>query len=132
MKPASKERNASLDKFLNNLGFTRSTADRTLYLLKKGIDFVFDIVYVDDILILSNSQSVVDEIVRTFQASYAIMVSDRIERFLGMSIIDGGNEVHFHNEPMIERDAKVLQDGKLQALLHSTSIMVRSLHGWLG
>lgn len=66
MKQALGEWNSYLHKFLPKLSCKHSRADPTLYVLKGKYHFVFLVVYVDDILILSNMQEKVIEMVVRF------------------------------------------------------------------
>lgn len=58
---------------------------------------------VGDVLIFSKLQSPLDKIIEEFQSFFDVGVYDLIEKFLGMSIVDKDNEIHLHNERIIER-----------------------------
>lgn len=61
LKQSAKNWNA-LDKVLKGFGFVQSEADPNLYILKKANKFVYLLVYVDDLLLASNSQSMLSEV----------------------------------------------------------------------
>lgn len=106
LKQASREWNAHLHRFLEDCGFVQSRADPTLYLKKNGKSFIILVIYVDDVLIFSDEQIQIDKIIDHFERDFEIRKSKPIERFLGVTIEDEGNEVRMHNEPMIMRMLK--------------------------
>lgn len=106
LKQASREWNAHLNRYLVKYGFVESRADQTLYWKKDEKSFIILVIYVDDILIFSNNQSQIDEEIDNFSKEFEIRRSKSIDKFLGITIEDEGDQVRMHNEPMIIRMLK--------------------------
>lgn len=86
-----------------SLGFIQSAADPNHYLLEKGEELVHVLAYLGDILIFSNAQLAFDGVVYRLQASHEIRFMYRIERLLGISVIDGDEKILMQSETMIEK-----------------------------
>jgi len=103
LRQASREWNRYLDRFLKNIGCVPSEADPTLYVLKREEYFVLLVVYVDDILLVSNSERGFEEIIWHFEKRFEIRIMKVVEKFLGFTVEDNGETVKIHNAPMVER-----------------------------
>lgn len=79
----------------------KSEADLFLYSNCKEAGFVFLIVYVDDMVRVGNSQSAVDRIISNFKERFEIVVSQKIGKFLGITVEDRCSNLKLHNEPMV-------------------------------
>lgn len=55
LKQSGKNWNDKLHSALNKMGFVRSNSDPNLYIMRKGDEYVLLLVYVDDIIMASNS-----------------------------------------------------------------------------
>lgn len=85
------------------MGFESSKADLTLYLLKSRTEFVYLIIYDDDILTICSMQTMRDMVFANFKKSLEVRVSKRVNGFFGVSIKDNRSSIALHNEPMIEQ-----------------------------
>lgn len=78
-----------------------SKADPILYVLKRENHFVFLMVYLDDILIFSNMQVELDEMVGKFSNQFEIRESKTIKLCPDTSIEDSDDMIKMHNGQMI-------------------------------
>lgn len=79
--------NATFDKFVASLGFVKSKADPCLYVLHRGDEIVYMLLYVDDIIMSSNKPSLLDELVNRFNDRFKMKDLGRPERFMGINLI---------------------------------------------
>ena len=62
----------SLRQHLLDIGFINSLSDRSLFTLIKGNTYTYVLVYVDDILVTGNTQTMVDYVLRSLAARFSI------------------------------------------------------------
>jgi hypothetical protein len=86
LKQSPRAWNQKLDAELKELGFMRSEADHSLYIHFHEHDLVFVIVYVDDMLILSNSIPQVQALKRNLERKFKMTDLGEATFFLGMEI----------------------------------------------
>ncbi len=87
LKQASKQWNSTFDIFLiSSLKFKRCNFDECLYFKKINDDFVYVIVYVDDILICSRNMSLVDELIGKLNNRFKCRILGEPKSFLGLEI----------------------------------------------
>lgn len=55
------------------------------------------LVYVDDIVLFSNLQSAMEEIVCKFFTYFKTRTPNNVEKFLGLTVEDNGAEIKLHN-----------------------------------
>lgn len=65
--------------------------------------FVFFVVYVDDILLFAEYESVFQSVIVHFENHFEIKMSQRIDKFLGFSVDDDGTYIKLRSKPMVER-----------------------------
>ncbi|CAI7932777.1 unnamed protein product [Closterium sp. NIES-54] len=71
---------------LEEIGFTPSTADHSLFMLGEGEQRSFMVVYVDDILILSPSSDLVNEVMLKLQDKFKCKALGDVNFYLGLHI----------------------------------------------
>ncbi|CAI7850297.1 unnamed protein product [Closterium sp. NIES-53] len=71
---------------LEEIGFTPSTADHSLFMLGKGEQRSFMVVYVDDILIFSPSSDLVKEVMLKLQDKFKCKALGDVSFYLGLHI----------------------------------------------
>ncbi|CAI7895211.1 unnamed protein product [Closterium sp. NIES-54] len=71
---------------LEEIGFTPSTADHSLFMLGEGEQRSFMVVYVDDILIFSPSSDLVKEVMLKLQDKFNCKALDDVSFYLGLHI----------------------------------------------
>ncbi|CAI7785368.1 unnamed protein product [Closterium sp. NIES-53] len=77
---------ATIKGFLEEIGFTPSSADHSLFMLGGGEQRSFMVVYVDDILIFSPSSDLVKEVMLKLQDKFKCKALDDVNFYLGLHI----------------------------------------------
>ncbi|PKU68788.1 putative mitochondrial protein [Dendrobium catenatum] len=76
-----------LTSFLLNLGFTFSKADPSLLHLKQDDTSIFILIYVDDILVTSNNQVKIQQILQSLNSAFSLKQLGDISLYLGIQVI---------------------------------------------
>ena len=71
---------------LQSLGFAPSKADTSLFFYRKGEHVIYMLVYVDDIIVASSSQEIVNALLRDLHAEFAIKDLGDLHYFLGIQV----------------------------------------------
>ncbi|CAI7861012.1 unnamed protein product [Closterium sp. NIES-53] len=75
-----------LREFLEEIGFTPSSANHSLFMLGEGEQMSFMVVYVDDILIFSPSSDLVKEVMQKLQDKFKCKALGDVSFYLGLHI----------------------------------------------
>ncbi|CAI7808646.1 unnamed protein product [Closterium sp. NIES-53] len=86
LKQAPRQWYLKLRDVLEEIGFTPSTADHTLFMLGEGEQRSFMVVYVDDILIFSPSSDLVKEVMLKLQDKFKCKALGDVSFYLGLHI----------------------------------------------
>ncbi|CAI7833788.1 unnamed protein product [Closterium sp. NIES-53] len=86
LKQAPRQWYLKLRKVLEEIGFTPSSADHSLFMLGEGEQRSFMVVYVDDILIFSPSSDLVKEVMLKLQDNFKCMALGDVSFYLGLHI----------------------------------------------
>ncbi|CAI7806826.1 unnamed protein product [Closterium sp. NIES-53] len=86
LKQAPRQWYLKLRGVLEEIGFTPSTADHSLFMLGKGEQRSFMVVYVDDILIFSPSSDLVKEVMLKLQDKFKCKALGDVSFYLGLHI----------------------------------------------
>nr|XP_020159567.1 uncharacterized mitochondrial protein AtMg00810-like [Aegilops tauschii subsp. strangulata] len=72
-------------------GFASSTTDSSLFLLQRPEVTMYLLVYVDDIILVSSSQSAATALVRSLGADFAVKNLGKLHYFLGVEVTSRAN-----------------------------------------
>ena len=75
-----------LDSYLQSIGFTRGTADHSIYVQRSDQELVILTVYVDDLLIISNKMSAVERTKRELKRKFEMSDMGEAHYILGIRI----------------------------------------------
>lgn len=81
-----------LDASLLKMGFIKSAADQNLYILKQGDAYLLLLVYVDDILLASNSDNLLDKVKSQLNSEFKMTDMGQPAYMLGVQIRRDQNE----------------------------------------
>ncbi|CAI7776395.1 unnamed protein product, partial [Closterium sp. NIES-54] len=89
-----------IDNFLLQHGFARSECDNPLYVLKEGEKQLVILLYVDDIILFSDSKDLIREVKQRLGAEFAVRDLGPVTYYLGMHVDrDRANgTIHLHQE----------------------------------
>lgn len=73
-----------LQSYLLSLGFSNSLADTSLFVLKRGQELVYLLVYVDDILVTGNSKPAINRILQLLATRFSVKDPEELNYFLGL------------------------------------------------
>lgn len=85
---------SELHKFLVTTWFYNSLSDTSLFILKQGADFVYLLVYVDDILITGTSHQLVQRVVDTLARKFSIKDMGNLSYFCGIEAVRTKDGLH--------------------------------------
>jgi hypothetical protein len=86
LKQAPRAWYARLCSKLVKLGFTPSKADTSLFYYQKGCYTIFVLVYVDDIIVASSSQTTISALLQDLQHDFALKDLGDLHYFLGIEV----------------------------------------------
>ncbi|CAI7767570.1 unnamed protein product [Closterium sp. NIES-53] len=86
LKQAPRQWYLKLREVLEEIGFTPSSADHSLFMLGEGEQRSFMVVYVDDILIFSPSSDLVKEVMLKLQDKFKFKALGDVSLYLGLHI----------------------------------------------
>ncbi|CAI7892332.1 unnamed protein product [Closterium sp. NIES-54] len=86
LKQAPRQWYLKLREVLEEIGFTPSSADHSLFMLGEGEQRSFMVVYVDDILIFSPSSDLVKEVMLKLQDKFKCKALGNVSFYLGLHI----------------------------------------------
>lgn len=75
-----------LDRLLAKMRFTKSAVDPSLYYMRKGEHYLYLLVYVDDILLTSNSNAMISAVKGLLSAEFEMTELGEPACFLGVQI----------------------------------------------
>ena len=84
LKQSAKLWNDTIHNFLLKLGFTQTNADLCLYMKQSSEGIIFLIIWVDDIIILSNNVKMVDSFKEQISKEYKVKDLGKLKYFLGI------------------------------------------------
>nr|GEV07764.1 retrovirus-related Pol polyprotein from transposon TNT 1-94 [Tanacetum cinerariifolium] len=87
LKQASRQWFQKLTSFLLSLKFQQSYADTSLFTLTQGQDFIALLVYVDDIILAGNNQSLINSIKQQLHHQFSIKDLGSLHYYLGIEIL---------------------------------------------
>lgn len=103
------------------MGFVKSHAELKLYILNRNRFFVFLVVHIYDIVLLSDEQAGVNAVIKEFNIEFDIRVSKKVERYLGILVEDSGKEMRLRNKPMIK---KILECFEMSDYKHTAPLNI--------
>ena len=86
LKQAPRAWHARLSTILGGLGFTSSTADTSLFILRRPDITLYLLVYVDDIIVVSSSDTAIDRLIHQLRSSFALKDLGQLHYFLGIEV----------------------------------------------
>jgi hypothetical protein len=72
--------------FLLRLGFLESKADTSLFVLRRGSDTAYLLLYVDDIVLTASSMGLLHRIITALQTEFSMKDLGQLHHFLGMHV----------------------------------------------
>ncbi|CAI7897058.1 unnamed protein product [Closterium sp. NIES-54] len=93
-----------IDEFLLQYGFAHSECDSALYVLKEGEKQLVLLLYVDDLLLFSDSKDLIREVKQRLGAEFAMRDLGPVTYYLGMHVDrDRANRtIHLHQEKYVK------------------------------
>jgi hypothetical protein len=86
LKQAPRAWHARLGAALRALGFTPSTADTSLFMLRRPEVTMYLLVYVDDIILVSSSSTAASRLVQNLRSEFAVKDLGPLRYFLGIEV----------------------------------------------
>lgn len=86
LKQAPRAWHSRLTSKLQDLGFSSSVADASLFVFRQGGIIVYMLIYVDDIIIVSSSSTAADKLIQKLKVDFAVKDLGPLEYFLGIEV----------------------------------------------
>ncbi|WVZ49109.1 hypothetical protein U9M48_000490 [Paspalum notatum var. saurae] len=93
LKQAPRAWHSRLTGKLHELGFRSSVADASLLVFKQAGITMYMLVYVDDIIIVSSSNSATEKLIQKLMVDFAVKDLGPLEYFLGIEVKQKGNGI---------------------------------------
>jgi histone deacetylase 1/2 len=92
LKQAPRAWHSRLCSVLGGLGFKSSTADTSLFILRRPDITFYLLVYVDEIIVVSSSTAAIDRLIQQLRGSFALKDLGQLNYFLGIEVkfLNGG------------------------------------------
>lgn len=84
LKQAPRTWYVEITTFLLSLGFKNSLADTFMFVLQRGSDIVYLLVYVDDILITGNNKTRISHVLKHLADRFSMKDPEDLNYFLGI------------------------------------------------
>lgn len=94
LKQAPRAWYSELKTYLTTIGFRNSLSDTSLFILKHNGDYVYLLVYVDDILVTGGSPTLVQQIIDAIARKFSIKDMGNLGYFLGIEAIRSSRGLH--------------------------------------
>jgi histone deacetylase 1/2 len=119
LKQAPRAWHARLSSVLTGLGFTSSTADTSLFILRRPDITLYLLVYVDDIIVVSSSATAADHLIHQLRTPFALKDLRQLHYFLGVEVHQLPNGGLLMSQPKYASEL-LLRAGLLQSSPMST------------
>ncbi|XP_062179617.1 uncharacterized mitochondrial protein AtMg00810-like [Phragmites australis] len=86
LKQAPRAWHSRLASFLLSLGFTEAQSDNSLFILRRGTDTVYLLLYVDDIVLTASSSRLLQWIISALQSEFPMTDLGALHHFLSISV----------------------------------------------
>jgi hypothetical protein len=87
LKQAPRAWYSRLSSTLNEMGFRRSHADTSLFIHNMGSEFIYILIYVDDILVTGPNHSMIAQLIKRLQCDFVLKDLGPLTFFLGIEAI---------------------------------------------
>jgi hypothetical protein len=72
--------------YLTSLGFIEAKSDTSLFILRRGPDMVYLLIYVDDIILTASSSELLRRTITALQREFAVKDLGPLHHFLGITV----------------------------------------------
>ena len=86
LKQSPRMWNKTIDEFMIKLGFKKCESDHCIYLQRDGDDMIFVALYVDDLVLASNSDKILQDTKQALSKRFEMTDMGQLKYFLGMEI----------------------------------------------
>jgi hypothetical protein len=118
LKQAPRAWYSRLDKYLQQEGFRKGSADNNLYIKVSQGNILLIEVYVDDIIFGSDDDRLSQKFEKTCRMNLKCCYLENYPSFWDFRYIKETKEFYFSNQ-VYQRNAKEVQNGRLQTSYHS-------------
>lgn len=87
LKQTSRQWNVKLSTALLEAGYVQSSHDHSVFTKQPGDNVVMILVYIDDLLITGNSQSLIEDAQKTLHNGFTVKDLGQLRYFLGIEIL---------------------------------------------
>lgn len=94
LKQAPRAWYVELQTFLISAGFHNSVSDTSLFILKKGRSIVYMLIYVDDILVTGNDNSLIQQTLHALATRFSVKDHEELHYFLGIEATRNSSGLH--------------------------------------
>lgn len=88
--------------FVIRIGFTPTRLDSSLFVLQRGNDIVYLLLYVDDIVLTGSSPQLLQELIRHLQAEFAVKDLGDLRFFLGIDVQRNASGFYLSQQRYVE------------------------------
>ena len=114
LKQSGREWNLMVHDIIISLGFIVTDSDVCIY-YKEKVDIIYIGLYVDDMLIVSANQQMVNEFEEYFMSRFNCKPETTVNQFLGMKIEKNQNMIKLSNSKMVDKIVNKFSEFKLRS-----------------
>jgi len=85
-----------------SIGFAPSKTDSSLFVYKHGSDLAYLLLYVDDIILIASSQTVLTALMNTLSKEFAMTDLGQLNYFLGISVTRSSKSMFYRKRNMLQ------------------------------
>lgn len=109
LKQAPRALYNELSAFLLSLGFVNSLADTSLFVLRRGSQIIYLLIYVDDILITDNTTSGIAKVLALLAECFSVKDAEDLNYFLGIEAHPTEQGFHLSERKYVQSRVFIVQ-----------------------
>jgi hypothetical protein len=86
LKPAPRSWYSRFATYITSLGFVEAKSDTSLFVFRRGTDLVYLLLYVDDIVLIASSATLLQQTISVLKQEFAMKDLRLLHHFLGVSV----------------------------------------------
>ncbi len=101
-KQAARRWHLHISAWMESNGYPTVNNEKTIFMKRAGNDFIIHGLFVEDMMHVPTSQSLMDEFIAKYSKDFDITGGDLMETFLGMEVDQSGNKIRLHLDRYIQ------------------------------
>jgi hypothetical protein len=78
--------------YITSLGFVEAKSDNSLFIFRRGIDLIYLLIYVDDIILTASSAALLQQTISALKREFGMKDLGPLHHLLGVSVLHQADE----------------------------------------